>query len=167
MKKITCSSLLIVAALTLTGCQTTSPAVQKTSLEIQAIQAKMFGSNLDITFKSVVSVLQDLGYIIQTASKDTGLITAQSPTVEDNSGGAVFAAIFGGVRSEGSTSVTASVEEFNPKQTRVRLNFVSKSFQSSAYGRQSTNETPIQDPKIYENAFAKIGDAIFIRTSQN
>ena len=167
MKNIYSGILLTISLVGLSGCQTTEPVVQKTSLEIQAIQAKMFETNLDTAFKSVISVLQDLGYIVQTASKDTGLITAQSPTSKDTSGGAAFAALFGGVRTEGRTSVTASVEEFNPKQTRVRLNFVSKSFRSSAYGQQATDEKAIQDSTICQNAFSKIGDAIFIRSSQN
>ena len=165
MKKAYVTSFLL-ASLLLGGCQTTAPVATKTSLEIQAVQAKMFETNLDVGFKSVVSVLQDLGYIIQTASKDTGLITAQSPTKKDESSGAVFAAIFGGVRTEGRSLVTASVEEFTPTQTRIRLNFVNKSFRSSAYGQQATDEQPVEDAKIYENAFAKIGDAVFIRTQQ-
>lgn len=160
--------LAIASALALTilpGCQTAAPVV-KTSLEIQAIQAKMFETNMKTAFKAVISVLQDLGYVVQAASMDTGLITAQSPTQQDSSSGAVFAAVFGGVRTEGRTFVTASVEEFNAKQTRVRLNFVEKRFRSSSYGQQATDEAPIQNPEIYRNAFSKIEEAIFIRTNQ-
>ncbi len=97
---------------------------------------------------------------------DTGVITAQSPVKQDTSGGAVFAQILGGVRTEGRTFVTASVEDFNPRQSRVRLNMVDKRFRSGAYGQQATDETPIEDPKVYTNAFEKIGEAIFIRQAQ-
>ena len=79
---------------------------------------------------------------------------------------AAFAAAFAGVRTEGRTYVTASVEDFNAKQTRVRLNFVDKRFRSSAYGQQATDEKPIHDAQIYANAFDKIGEAIFIRAAQ-
>lgn len=165
MKKLILVASLIGAAL-LTGCETTQPVVQKSSLEIQAIQAKMFETDKSTAFKSVLSVLQDLGYVIQAASLDTGVITAQSPTKQDTSGGAAFAAAFAGVRTEGRTYVTASVEDFNAKQTRVRLNFVDKRFRSGAYGQQATDEKPIHDVQIYANAFEKISEAIFIRTAQ-
>lgn len=150
----------------LAGCETTQPVVRKTSLEIQAVQTKMFETDKPTAFRSVLSVLQDLGYVVQAASLDTGVITAQSPTKQDTSGGAAFAAIFAGVRTEGRTFVTASVEEFRGKQTRVRLNFVDRRFRSGAYGQQATDERPIDDPKVYENAFEKIGEAIFIRQAQ-
>lgn len=163
MKKIFAAACL---GAFLAGCQTAPPAQQKTSLEIQAIQAKMFETDKNTAFKSVLSVLQDLGYVVQTASLETGVITAQSPTKQDTSGGATMNAIFGGIRTEGRTYVTASVEDFNSKQTRVRLNFVDKVFRSARTGQQATDETPIQNPKIYENAFEKISEAIFIRTSQ-
>lgn len=159
-------SIVVVGAALLSGCETTQPVVQKSSLEIQAVQAKMFETDKPTAFKSVLSVLQDLGYVIQAASLETGVITAQSPTKQDTSGSAAFAAAFGGVRTEGRTYVTASVEDFNAKQTRVRLNFVDKRFRSARTGQQATDETPIHDSKIYANAFEKIGEAIFIRSAQ-
>jgi hypothetical protein len=166
MKKPFFVIIYICAGFLLVGCQTTEPVVKKTSLEIQAIQAKMFEADRVTAFRSVVSVLQDLGYIVQAASLETGLVTAQSPTKQDNSGGAVLAAAFAGIRTEGRTVVTATVEDFNSKQTRVRLNFVEKRFRSGAYGQQASDEKAIEDPTIYENAFEKIGEAIFIRQAQ-
>ena len=146
------------------GCAT-PPQREKSSLEIQAMQAKSFEADKPTTFRSVLSVLQDLGYVVQSASIETGVITAQSPVRQDTSGAAVFAAL-AGVRTEGRTYVTASIEEFGAKQSRVRLNLVDKRFRSGAYGQQATDETPIEDPKIYERAFDKIGEAIFIRKAQ-
>ncbi len=165
MRRFTLTALISLAAL-LAGCVATPSKAPKSSLEIQAIQARMFETDKSTTFKSVLSVLQDLGYVVQTASLETGIITAQSPTKQDGSGGAIFAQLFGNVRSEGRTFVTASLEDFSAKQTRVRLNFVDRRFRSGAYGQQATDEEPVYDAKIYENAFEKISEAIFIRTSQ-
>lgn len=159
-------ALTILATSTaLFGCVATEPVVKKTSLEIQAVQAKSFEADKATTFRSVLSVLQDLGYVVGSASLDTGFITAESPTRQDTSGAAAFAAIFGGVRTEGKTAVTASVEEFG-KDTRVRLNFVDKRLRSGAYGQRAADESPIEDPSVYNNAFDKIGEAIFIRKAQ-
>ncbi len=77
-----------------------------------------------------------------------------------------MAALLGGVRVEQRTFVTASIEDFNAKQTRVRLNFVDKQFRSATNGQQATDEVVVENPKIYENAFEKIGEAVFIRTAQ-
>jgi hypothetical protein len=161
MKNLLLASSICFA---LVGC-VTQPQVQKSSLEIQAIQAKSFEADKATTFRSVMSVLQDLGYVVSSASLETGFISAESPTKQDTSGAAAFAAILGGVRTEGKTAVTASVEEFN-KSTRVRLNFVDKRLRSGAYGQRAADEQPIEDPKVYENAFDKIGEAIFIRLGQ-
>lgn len=156
---------LIAVAGVLSGCATNEPVTAKTSLEIQAVQAKSFEADKTTTFRSVLSVLQDLGYVVASASLETGFISADSPTKQDTSGAATFAMLFGGVRTEGKTSVTASVEEFG-KDTRVRLNFVDKRARSSAYGQRAADEVPIEDPKVYNNAFEKISEAIFIRKAQ-
>ena len=152
-------------ALALGGCVATAP--KKTSLEIQAFQSKNFEIDKKIAFNSTMSVLQDLGYIVGSASLDTGFITGESPVQQDSSGGAVFAAIFGGVRTEQRTAVTATVEGISDKLTRVRLNFVVRQKRSGAYGQTASDDKPVNDPKIYENAFNKIDEAIFIRKSSS
>jgi hypothetical protein len=161
MKKTLLTSTLV--SLWIAGCSTPEP--QKTSLEIQAIQAQNFDASKKVAFNAVMSVLQDLGFIVQSASLETGFITADSPVKKDTSGGATFFAIFGGTRSEGKSAVTASVEEITDKKSRVRLNFINRSMQSSSYGQNSTQDTPVLDPAVYQKAFDKIGEAIFIRTA--
>lgn len=49
----------------LVGCQTTEPVQKKTSLEIQAVQAKVFEHDKALVFKAVLSVLQDVGHVVQ------------------------------------------------------------------------------------------------------
>ncbi len=161
MKKTLTSTLLV--SLFLAGCS--SPEPQKTSLEIQAIQAQNFDVSKKIAFNSVMSVFQDLGYIVQSANLDTGFITAESPVQSDTSGGAIMLTLLSGTRSEGKTFVTASVEEITDKKSRVRLNFVNRKTHSGTYGQNSTHDSPILDPAVYQKAFDKIGEAIFIRTS--
>lgn len=154
-----------LVSLFLFGCATSEPVATKTSLEIQAVQARNFDADKATTFRSVMSVLQDLGYVVGSASLETGFISAESPTQTDKSAVAVFNSILGGIRSEGKTAVTASVEEFG-KETRVRLNFVDKRVRSGVYGQRAADELPVEDSKVYNNAFEKIGEAIFIRRAQ-
>lgn len=163
--KLTPYFVLIFGVMVVGGCATNTSAT-KTSLEIQAIQAKTFEANKKTAFNSVMSVFQDFGYIIGSASLDTGFITAESPNQQDNSGGAVFATIFAGVRTEVKTAVTASIEELAPNAIRVRLNFVTRQRRSGAYGQNASDDSPVEDPTVYQNAFDKIGEAIFVRSSQ-
>ena len=158
MKKQLICSLLLGSSLALSGCVGTAKP-QKTSLEIQSIQSKQFESTKNIAFSSVLSVFQDLGYIVKSADKDTGFITAQSATKNSNS----FWMAMSGNTANSKTNATAFVEEMNKGTTKIRLNFVVSNSSSSVYGQTSANDNVIEDPKVYESAFNKIGDAIFIR----
>ena len=68
----------ILAGITLcSGC--VAPRPQLTSLEIQSIQSREFETAKPTAFAAVLSVFQDLGYIVESADKETGFITAKSP----------------------------------------------------------------------------------------
>jgi hypothetical protein len=149
-------------ALGLGGCAGPSAKPAKTSLEIQAIQAKTFEADKKTAFNSVLSVLQDLGYIVGSASFETGFITAES-AVKNTTG---ILQAMANVRSEERVAVTVSVEEMKANSTKVRLNFVTRVKRSARLGQQANDDLPIQDPKVYDNAFEKIGEAIFIRKGQ-
>lgn len=152
---------IFVASLVVSGCATT--AAKPTSLEIQAFQTKEFETSKTIAFGSTLSVFQDLGYIVSSADRDTGFITAASPAGTKTN----FWEALGGVTSSGQTKATAFIEEIRPGFTTIRLNFVDSKNSSSIYGQTTANDKPILDPKAYESAFAKIGDAIFIRSGTN
>ena len=154
------ASALIV--LTFAGCAVTPPPKEKTSLEIQAIQAKTFEADKKVAFNSVLSVLQDLGYIVASASMETGFITAESAVKNDTG----FLDAMAKVRRESRVAVTASVEEMKANSSKVRLNFVNRQKRSAVNGQQANDDTPLQDPKVYDNAFEKISEAIFIRKGQ-
>ena len=143
--------------LSILSCVAVKP--QKTSLELQAIQAREFETNKKTAFASVLSVFQDLGYVINSAEFETGFITAQSPT---KSG---FVPFVGNVIKQ--TKATAFIEELMPGKAKVRLNFVESQETSSGYGMKSSNDKPVEDSQIYQNAFTKIREYIFIRQGIN
>ena len=158
-------ALVFAVPLLLTACATDRGAPQKTSLEIQSFQSKQFETDKKTAFNSTMSVFQDLGYVVNSASLETGFISAESP-LKGADGMQAFLENISNLRSEGKTAVTAFVEEIGGKTTKVRLNFVQRDKMLREYGQQANREKPILDPKVYESAFNKIGDAIFIRTSQ-
>lgn len=165
MKFLSATSSIFLLSL-LVACSSEPAKPQLTSLEIQAIQAKNFDVDKKTSFDSSLSVLQDLGYIIGSASFETGFITAQSPA--KGTSGSIF---FVGVLpipisgSEQKTVVTVAVESLGPKKSRVRLNFVDKSHGPGMFG-SGDNDKPILDPVVYQNAFDKISETVFIKTAQ-
>ncbi|MSR09714.1 MAG: hypothetical protein EXR82_09395 [Gammaproteobacteria bacterium] len=141
-----------------TGCATATKQ-EPTSLQIQSYQTKEFDAEKGTVFASVMSVFQDLGYIIQSADKETGFITATSATTNKTG----FWDAMGGMQTSGQTKATAFVEELRPGLVSVRINFVDTANRSTAYGQSSQEDTPILDPKAYQVAFDKIENAVFIR----
>lgn len=156
---------IMIGAVSLVLASASANAERKpelTSLELQSIQSKEFECSKDILFASVVSVLQDLGYQLDNADLGSGFVTATSATKNRTS---VMEALFIGSRSQAFTRVTAFVESMPRKRSRVRLNFTSTKSTSSAYGQNSRNDKPILDAKVYQVAWDKIDQAIFLRTA--
>jgi hypothetical protein len=155
MKKILATGL-VALAFSLGGCATT-PTANLTPLEIQQIQSRSFEADYNTTFRSVVSVFQDLGYTIKSADIATGFITAESAAKSD-----AATQFWLGLAKVDQTAVTGFVEAIGNKTT-VRLNFVNRVETSTGSGQQNKNETPIYDSEPYRVAFEKIENAIFVR----
>lgn len=138
--------LLSVAASFLCGCSTIAFAPAQLPLKLQAYQAQEFEGDKDALFKAIVTVLQDLGCIIESADAATGYATGRAP-------GNVS-----GLLANGVVKYTAFIMDDGGKRSRIRFTAVVSS--SSAL---STNETSVDDPKFYERVFARIRESIFLR----
>ena len=159
MYKITLIAIVFLNMMILTACQMPQQK-QSLPLEIQAIQQRQFETTKRIAFGSVVSVLQDLGYIIGSADFDTGLITGNSPTTDN-----VASYVFLGLSRNSTTKVTAFIEEVvEGSLVSIRLNFVVNEATSSAYGQTTSSDRPILEQDVYIQTFEKIENAIFVRT---
>ena len=151
-------------ALGLTIALAASPAMAKkepemTALQVQALQSHDFEAGKDIVFASVMSVLQDGGYRIQAADKETGLITG----VGSSKGKMVYSLWSGFGKSKKTPIASVFIEEVGPSMSRVRVNFVMGKIKSTLYGSQPQDEEPILDAATYQDAFEKIGQAVFVR----
>ena len=155
MKKII--FLPVIFILFLSGCMM-EPKVTMTPLEIQSMQSRTFDKSKDIIFPSVMSVFQDLGYTINSADVNTGLITAES-TAESNAAMKFWL----GVAQVSQTKANAFIEKIGNK-TSVRINFVNVVKQSSSWGQDDRKDNKILTPEPYRNAFEKIENAIFLRS---
>jgi len=154
--------LILLALLTFfVGCETTDNSHSLTPLEIRSIQTRSFEADYNVVFRSVVSVFQDLGYTIKSADISTGFIQADGAA--DSNDALKF---WTGMTSTSQTKASGFVEDFGDK-TRARLSFIESVESSTAYGADSRKEKPILDTQIYQNAFERVENAIFVRTSSN
>jgi hypothetical protein len=131
---------------------------QLSGLALQQIQAREYDAKKDVTFPAVMSILQDSGYRIQAADKDTGLITATASTKSKMT----WAPFIGFGKSKKTPVVSAYIEE-RGAGSRIRLSFVMAKMKSNAYGTSLSDEEPITDPATYRDAFERIEKEIFVR----
>ena len=143
----------------LAGCETTKPTVNLTPLEIQSMQSRSYDQPKDVVFPSVMSVFQDLGYSINSADIATGLITAESTAASNKA-----LKFWLGITKVSQTKANAFIEEISG-QTKVRINFVITNKKSFGYGQTDREDEQILTTEPYQNAFEKIENAIFIRSS--
>lgn len=150
---------LAAGAMVMTGSVQAKKAPQPTGLELQQLQSHDFEGDKDLVFASVMSVLQDSGYRIQAADKDTGLITGIASTKSKMT----WAPFVGFGKSKKSPIVSAFIENRAPGIASVRLSFVMAKVRSNLYGSAPQDEEPIYDASVYKDAFEKIDQALFIR----
>jgi acylphosphatase len=65
------------------------------------------------------------------------------------------------------TKTTGTVRVLSDGKVRVRLNFVESQRLSFGYGMKQDNEKTIYDPAVYQDAFNKIRNQIFIQKKTN
>jgi hypothetical protein len=145
----------------------TAPALSKekgiepSGLELQQIQSRQYEVSIEVLFPSVITVLQDSGYIIQAADRGTGLITAVGSARSKTT----YNIFWGFGKKKRSPFVSAFVESRSAGSSRVRLNFVLSETKSRGYGISSSDDEMVTDPAVYQDAFEKIDKEIFVRVA--
>lgn len=159
-------ALFYIAAACLVASSASVDARKKqelSALQIQQMQVREIEGSKDQVFGAVMSVLQDSGYRIQAADKDTGLITGVASSTAKMS----YSLWSGFGKSKKSPIVSVFIESRTPVITRVRLSFVMGKVKSTIYGSGAQDEEPIYDPQVYQTAFEKISQTMFIRAGMD
>jgi hypothetical protein len=140
----------------LVGCAA-QPKITQSQMEIQAYQSREFETTKRIAFDSTMSVLQDAGFIIESADFETGFITGKGTTQSRT-------AILLGTMNE-HVRMTAFVEQRTSSLARVRVNLVESSQRKSVWNETQDviNEAGVRDPETYQQLFEKVDQAIFIK----
>jgi len=154
--------LVVTLALGL-GASVATPAIAKkqpeaSGLALQQIQSRDYEVSKDVTFPAVMSVLQDSGYRIQAADKDTGLITGTASTKSHTT----WLPFVGFGRSKKTPIISAYIED-RGTGSRIRLSFVMGKTKNQGYGMSWSDEEPITDPATYRDAFERIDREVFLR----
>ena len=147
---------------------------EKSSSEIQAIQTRTYNKPYKDVFRTVVSVLQDNKYKVSQADINSGLITASgTPQVTENMNKAVaFVPFVGGLLSMGREQkvetwyASGTVEEVKKNVTKVRLVITADSSTNnivSSAADASKSDDMTSNPQVYQDLFAKIDQALFLR----
>lgn len=159
--KTVARSLILCVGLTVFSGEVFAQA-SSSSLEIQALQSRDFETTKEIAFNSVISVLQDSGYVIDSADLLTGFVTGTSPT---GSYGNPDKSKKPKKKKRSYSKGTAFVEKIAADRVRVRLNFIEIRERYNLSSELLRLDVPIEDPLVYQNAFEAISKAIFIRSS--
>ena len=129
-------------------------------LQLQSMQTKEFEVTKDQAFGAVMTVLQDSGYRIQSGDVQSGLITGIGSTT-----GKMSYSLWSGFGKKKLTPiVSAFIEQMGPV-SKIRLNFIMAKVKSTVYGSQPQDEEPVIDSAVYQDAFEKISQALFVRQS--
>lgn len=149
--------LAAMLALTpLAGQTVLAQETQLSGMALQQIQSRDFEAPLSVVFPAVMTVLQDAGFRILSADKETGLITAAG----SSEGKWTYDFWLGLGKKKETPVISAFIEQGGANLTRTRLNFVMSTGKSRNF---LTDERPITDPTAYREAFEKIEKEVFVR----
>lgn len=164
-RKLLQAASAVVSIAGLCGCISINTPRLPTPLQNPVVQTQRFEADKTVTMNAVMSVLQDLGYILKTADKETGLITASSPARKPGKLVSPSLIINGEpIVSTTQAHATAVIEEARPGVSAIRLNFVVSSH-SENNSLSTTRDDQVVDAETYRMVFDKIKEAIGVRTT--
>ncbi len=131
--------LLIAGVMLLHGCAAPKPspdllAPTEAQMKLRSFQTRTFDvSDRKAAMRGVIAALQDLGFIIERANEPLGFVTA---------------ARFAESGNLSVVGITVIVRPQTDGRMMVRANAI-------------FNNTPIEDPKVYQNFFTTLERSLF------
>lgn len=160
--------LTLLTMISYTGC--VPPAPKLSPAQKRQITTRLYEGGYETTYRAILSVLQDQGYIVKNTDMNTGLINATIDREVSGGSQAVQAVFLGYVADKGSElDASFMVNKINDTKTEVRLNIQeSKYGQSNIYSGSSKQKViQILDPEIYNSIFNEIQTEVKRREAMN
>jgi hypothetical protein len=160
-------SLILVLTLILVsfipGCTPKNIEPQKTQLQIREFQTRSYEArDTKQVMKAVLNALQDEGFLIKSADRELGFISASKEVDIEDGTERFFAKLFEGnyarYKKSSQMEASANVSEFG-KQTRVRMIFQTKILDNF---NAPVNTIQVEDEIFYRDFFAKVDKSLFI-----
>ena len=158
-------ALLLSLALCGWGCSTLKgslPSAQEATLLAQqrrSIESKLLQGEYEDAFRATLSVLQDYGYVIETAEFDGGLIFAhtgtQGASQNDENENKKTATM-------SKDNITAVLEPYGAGRVKARITIMRHLEQMTNKGTIA-RDIRINNPQVIQRLFADIQKEIFIR----
>ena len=144
-------SLVLLALAVLSGCATTGMS----TMQKRTIETRELAADYKTSFRAVMTVLQDNGYIIKNAQMDAGLITAEK-NIEAGAGEQILETLFVGADKaiKGRVyEVSLTLEEWSPELTKARVSLQKVEYDASGRGRSTQN---VSDPATLKQLFEQV-----------
>jgi|TARA_B100000315_G_C14448313_1_gene527896 hypothetical protein len=152
----TVAVLTLSAMMLFVGC---AVQPQLSPAQKRQITTRLFEAGYENTYRSILTVLQDQGYIIKNTDMNTGLVNATIDR-EAGTGSQVAQAVLLGYVADKGSEMDASfmVNKINESKTEVRINIQEANYgQSNIYSSASKQSVKqILDPGIYNSLFNEI-----------
>lgn len=151
----------ITLFVTLFGLFISGCAVQPQLSPVQKRQltTKLFDSSYETTYRAILTVLQDQGYIIKNTDMNTGLINATVDRKLDTDAQVAQVVMFGAYGARGlQIDASFMVNKISESRTEVRLNMQETKYgQTSIWtGTSQKSVKQILEPEIYNQLFNEI-----------
>ena len=153
----------LVFLLALFACVPRTVTPPKTQLQLREMQTRNYSvRSAKIAMKAVISTLLDEGFIIKSADRELGFISASKELNVEDTNEALVAQILGGANARYKKNTTidaaATISEFG-NETRVRLVFQTKTIDN--FG-SPLDATQIDNPQYYRDFFSKLDKSLYI-----
>lgn len=158
-------TLCVLSALSLliVGCMSDGgDPPPPTQMELRSFQTREYDTtDTKLVMKAMLNVLQDMGFIVNDADAELGLLTASKWTGIDHTKKEIKRAR----KDETSLSkslvleCTANISLFD-KQSRVRVNFQKRILDTQGATMEAS---PVEDAAFYQTFFSKVDKGIFLQ----
>jgi hypothetical protein len=175
MKRLKKVGLIAVVCLSLVACQGGVPKealeLGPESLQQRQTQTRRFDTNNEAKLlTSGAQVLQDLGFTVEDSETKLGMIAASKDRDATETGqviGAVLLAILTkqaqAIDDKQKIRVSLITRPVSAKETLVRVTFQRVVWNTR--GQVSKTE-PLDDPKLYQDFFAKLSESVFLTANE-